>query len=161
MGQITAALAQIPTDWFVIFVGFVLISFETFRAGAGRACALALAFPVSAVLLDAVTGAVVAGGVANAFATPVLRAVLFGALFVLAYTLVHQIGVFYGSEAGRPFLALLSGFACMAIVVVFWVHTPALTAVWKFGGSISALVGDSYRFWWLAGSYGILAFVRR
>lgn len=160
MIQVTAVLGHIPIDWIVIFVCFLFIAFDTFRSGAGRASALALAFPVSAVLLSVLPSALVVGPIASQLSTPVLQAVLFAIVFAITYWLIHRIGVFYGSEAGQPLSTLLTGLAGTAIVLVFWVHSPALEAVWHFSSSIESLFAEGYRFWWLVGSYAVFAFVR-
>ncbi len=160
MAQFINAFAHIPIDYLLIAGCFVVVAFDTFRSGAGRACALALSFPVSAILLTTLPSAAFVGAITAKLSTPVLQAVLFAVVFAIAYVLVHRIGVFYGNEAGRPLLAILAGLAGTAIVLAFWIHTPALQAVWQFSAAIHALFADSYRFWWLLGSYAALAFVR-
>lgn len=154
------ALSHVSLDYVLIGVFFVLVMFDTFRSGAGRACALAIAFSVASILFSMLPQALFLGAIASQFSSPFLQAILFIIVFVVAYLFVHRIGVFYGNEAGRPVLAIIAGVATTAAMLAFAVHTPALQALWHFGQPIETIFAKPYQFWIVLASYGGLAFVR-
>ncbi|HWP61563.1 MAG TPA: hypothetical protein VN495_03095, partial [Candidatus Paceibacterota bacterium] len=84
----------------------------------------------------------------------------FVVLFAIAYVLCNRIiGMNFGAGAA-PFSSIAIGFATTAIVVVFWLQVPALSTIWHFGPAVSSVFAAQYAFWWLLGSYVVLAGLR-
>src|SRR3989344_2442016 len=160
LDSVTTLFAGIPTDWLILCVFAILAASETFRSGARTACVLALALPVGLVVFLAAENAAIIGSFVGQFSTATLQAVLLCILIVAAYMVVNLIGLEWGGQGGQTIQAALTGVALTAIVVTFWLATPALGEVWQFGPSGQEIFGESYRFFWLAGSYVALAFAR-
>ena len=150
----------VPTDWMILGAFAIFAAFDCLRSGARRACTLALALPIALLLFSASGKAAFLGGITEQFSTPILEAVLLGILVVVSYVLIGRIGLSWGGESGQTIQAALGGVALTAILTTFWLATPALDALWRFGPDAQAVFGEAYRFWWLLGSYAVLAFVR-
>jgi len=157
---ITGFFAGIPTDWLIIGVFALLFALDAVRAGARRICLLALALPVTVVLVANLPKAALLGSVTAQFSTPILGAVLFVIVLVVMYILIGRIGLAWGGEAGQTIQAAISGVAIAALVVTFWLQVPELDSIWHFGTQVQNIFGEGYRFFWLFGSYAALAFVR-
>src|SRR3989338_2929609 len=153
------SLSAIPTDWIVIVSFAILIAFDSVRPGTARASALALSLPVTLFLISALPHAKVLSGIAGQFATPALKAVLFGIVFVVAYILVRRMSVPNRNNSGASIQALIAGVATVAVVVVVWLQVPELQSVWHFGAQVQSVFGEAYRFWWVTGAFVALAFV--
>jgi hypothetical protein len=164
MGSIYAlvgnTLIHWPTDWIIIGAVAVFIALDTLRNGGTRAATLALALPATLFVMDTLPRTLFIGSVLKQFSTPVLQAVLFGIVFVALYVLIYRIIGFYSTSTGAPVEALLTGLAATAILMVVWLHVPALDSLWRFGPQVHIVFSESYRFWWLAASYLSLAFAR-
>lgn len=160
LDAIMSAFSGIPTDWLIIGSFALLLAFDAVRAGARRICLLALALPAAVLLVESLPDAALLGGIAVQFSTPVLEAVLFFIVLAVMYVIVGRIGLAWGGEAGQTLQAALAGVAATALVVTFWIQVPALDSIWHFGPQVQDIFGESYRFFWLLGSYAALAFVR-
>lgn len=158
--HVPSVLAHWPTDWIIIGAAAAFIAFDTLRSGGTRASALALALPATLLILEAIPQAIGIGALAKQLSTPVLQVLLFGVLFVALYVLTYRIIGFFSAASGGPIQALFCGIGATAILVVVWVSMPELSALWQFGPHVQAVFGESYRFWWLLGSYGAIAFAR-
>lgn len=152
--------SSIPTDWLILGSITIFIAFDILRSGARRAVSAALALPIALMLFAAAENAVVVGDIARQFETPPLQAALIGILFVVLYVLIGRMGLTWGGEAGQTIQAALGGVALTAIATTFWVAIPPLNSLWTFGPDVQLVFGESYRFFWLIGSYAALAFVR-
>lgn len=150
----------VPTDWMIIGAVAIFAAFDTLRSGARRTCTFAFALPVTYVLIGSVPQAVVLGGIAGQFSTPLLQAILFFIILAVIYVTVSRIGLSWGGEAGQTIQAALAGVAGTALLVVFWLQIPALSTLYHFGADVQNIFGESYRFFWIIGSYAALAFVR-
>ncbi|MBI2610413.1 hypothetical protein HYW60_00540 [Candidatus Kaiserbacteria bacterium] len=152
--------SAIPTDWFIIG-GIVLLSaFDCVRTGVRRVSQIALAFPLSALLMQNLPKAFILGEAAAQFSTPLMQALLLGFVFAVLYVLIGRIGISWGGEEGQPIQAALAGVASAGIVTTMWIATPALDSLWHFGPQVQEIFGEAYRFWWLLGSLAALAYVR-
>ncbi|OGG79171.1 hypothetical protein A3A39_03575 [Candidatus Kaiserbacteria bacterium RIFCSPLOWO2_01_FULL_54_13] len=160
LDSLTSLFAAVPTDWMIIGSFAILAAFDCVRSGARRVCTLALALPPTVILAESLSKAEILGGITGQFSTPMLEAVLFGILLVGMYVLIARIGLSWGEEAGQTIQAALAGVALTAIVVTIWIATPALDQLWNFGPQVQQIFGESYRFFWLLGSFAALAFVR-
>ena len=150
----------VPTDWMIIGAVAIFAAFDTLRSGARRTCTFAFALPVTYVLIGSVPQTVVLGGIAGQFSTPLLQAILFFIILAVIYVTVSRIGLSWGGEAGQTIQAALAGVAGTALLVVFWLQIPALSTLYHFGADAQNIFGESYRFFWIIGSYAALAFVR-
>src|SRR3989344_2874353 len=153
LDTITNFFAGIPTDWLIIGSFVLLAAFDAVRAGSRRICLLALALPVTVVLVANLPKAVLLGSIVTQFSTPVLGAVLFFIVLVITYIIIGRIGLAWGGEAGQTLQAALSGVAIAALAVTFWIQVPVLDSIWHFGPQVQDIFGESYRFFWLLGSY--------
>src|SRR3989344_5979562 len=157
---VTSLFAHFPTDWIIIVVLSIFIAFDALRSGLGRVTALALSLPATLFLAGSLSQARILSGVAGQFSTPLLKAVLFGIVFAAAYLLVRRMAPSYATGSGEVIQALLAGVAGTITLVIVWLQVPELQAVWHFGSQVQAVFGEAYRFWWIALSYLVLAFVR-
>ncbi len=158
--HIPSLLAHWPTDWIIVGAVTVFIAFDTLRSGGTRASALALALPATVLILEAVPHASGIGALAQRLSTPVLQVLLFVALFVALYILTYRIIGFFSAASGGPVQALFCGLGATAILMAVWVSMPELSALWHFGPQVQAVFSEPYRFWWLLGGYGAIAFAR-
>lgn len=157
---LTSTISSVPIDWFIIAGFAVLAAFDVLRNGASRIGAMALALPVTLLLVSTFPSAAFLDALSSQLATPMLEAVLFVALFIALFVLIRRMDLSYGAEAGLPIAALFAGIAGTAILVVVWLQVPALDTLWQFGPDVRAIFGGQYSFWWLIGSYAAFAFVR-
>lgn len=156
----TGAFATVPLDWLVLGVLAIVAAIDIMRSGARRICVAALALPVSLFLFSTMQDTAFVGGAIAQFTTPVIQAALIGALFVVMYVLIGRLGLSWGDEYGQPIQAALGGVAFAAILATFWLATPELTSLWSFGAQAGEILGEQYRFFWILGGYGILAYIR-
>ncbi len=155
---ISSTFSGIPIDWIILGVFAVLAAFISLRSGTGHACTLALSLPLAALFTKLLPSAAFVGGMIPS--DPTTEAFLFLGVLVVTCILVSRISASWDGGGGRPIQAALAGVAGTAILVTFWIMTPALDTLWHFGPQIQDLFGESYRFWWLIGSYSVLAFTR-
>src|SRR3989338_3795218 len=156
----TSLFAHFPTDWIILIVFAILIAFDAIRSGPGRARALALSLPATLFLSAALEHARILSGVAEQFSSPAMKSALFGVVFVAVYLLVLKMSARYTSNSVEIIQALMAGVAAAAVLVVVWLAVPGLQGIWNLGPPVQGGVGEGYRFWWVVGSYLVLAFVR-
>ncbi len=160
VSAITDIFSSVPADWFIIGRVALAAAFDCIRGGARRVSQIALAFPLSALLMQSLPHAFILGDAIKQLTTPLMQALVLGLVFAVLYVLLGRIGISWGGEGGQPMQAALAGVAMTSIIITMWLPTPALDSLWHFGPQIQDLFGDQYRFWWLVGSLGALAFVR-
>jgi len=158
METVQGLFSTVPLDY-VFLGGFaLLIALDTLRSGTGRASAIALAFPVAAVLFSYAKEAPFLG---SAISSPMLEAVAFLALGVVLFFGIRRMGLeFVSNGMGQPVQAALAGVAATAVVAVIWMHVPALEAFWEFSPHIQSIFAAEFRLFWLLGAFGALAFAR-
>ncbi len=145
----------------MIIGGFTLLAaLDCVRSGARRVSQLSLAFPLAALLMQSLPQAFILGDVADQFSTPLMQALLLGVVFVSLYILIGRIGLSWGGEEGLAIQAAIAGVAASGIVVTMWIATPPLQSLWHFGPQVQEIFGETYRFWWLLGSFAALAYLR-
>ncbi|MDO8561545.1 MAG: hypothetical protein Q7S05_01830 [bacterium] len=155
------SLPSVPTDWIIIVILVILIAFDAVRSGLGRVTSLVLSLPATLFLISALPHAKVLSGLTEQFSAPLLKAVIFGVVFVATYLLVRRMSDPYETKRGEVIQALLAGVAGTAIAVVVWLQVPELQSVWHFGPQVQAVFGEQYRFWWLLISLIALSTFRR
>ncbi|OGG56442.1 hypothetical protein A3D71_01415 [Candidatus Kaiserbacteria bacterium RIFCSPHIGHO2_02_FULL_55_20] len=160
VASISSVFANWPTDWIILGVVAAVIAAECLRAGTNRAASLGLALPLALLLSSALPSAALLGGVLKQAQAPAGQAIIFLVLVIFSYFLANRILSFFSDSSGKPVQALIAGIATAVLLVVFWFQVPALDSLWHFGQQVTAVFGESYRFWWLAGSYIALAVVR-
>ena len=151
---------NLPLDWIVIAALVIIFAADSLRSGAQRASIAALALPAALILYSLITKASLASAAMAQLTTPLAQALLFLGILVVMLVSIARIGISYGVEAGAPIQSTVAALAVVAILVTVWVQVPALESIWRFGPQVQAIFAESYRFWWLIGSYLALAIVR-
>lgn len=157
---VVSVATGVPVDWMVIGGFTLLAALDCVRSGARRVSQLSLAFPLAALLMQSLPQAFILGDVADQFSTPLMQALLLGVVFVSLYILIGRIGLSWGGEEGLAIQAAIAGVAASGIVVTMWIATPPLQSLWHFGPQVQEIFGETYRFWWLLGSFAALAYLR-
>lgn len=159
LDRIPDILHAIPLDWILLGVFALVVSFDTMRAGAGRAITLALALPAAMLIFASAAKAVLLGSIIGGFSSPTAQALLFVALAVALYILIARI-VSSHSGGGQPIQSAVAGVALTVVFITIWLQVPALDSIWHFGWQVQGLFAEQYRFWWLICSYLALSFAR-
>ncbi|MDB5238470.1 MAG: hypothetical protein JWM46_740 [Candidatus Kaiserbacteria bacterium] len=157
LASVTGTFAHISTDWIILVALVLLVTVDALRSGASRAIALSLALPptyLCAALLS--KSAIVGASLASIKGVPyaVILLLLLGVFTVM----MHRISRDYNSASVPN--AILAGLATTALLAVFWMQLPALSALWHFSAPASEIFGSAYALFWLIGSYAALAAVR-
>lgn len=156
-----AFFSGIPLDY-VILGGIVLvIALDSLRSGIGRACAIAVALPLTMLLYPLLKSGVLTSSATFLFETPLSQALTFGALLIVSYFLARRMGLeFIDGGMGEPIQAIIAGISIAIIFTVIWIQLPALDTLWHFSDQITSLFTEKFRLWWLLASYAALAFAR-
>lgn len=158
--QMPAFLSSIPIDWIVIGAAFILIAAFILRFGTDIPAALTLALP-SASMLDALLPhAAFIGTALKSFSTPMEQAGIFVVLVVILTFLFARVISTFGAGANSFMAAGCASLATIIMLLIFWTQLLALAAVWHFGSPIQSFFVEQYRFWWIAGSFILLAVAR-
>ncbi len=160
LSAVQGFLDALPIHWFFIGGFFVLVVLDSLRSGTARATALAVALPfasfVSALIPQTAflkDQAFISQGYGPL--------IIYGFLFLVFYMLLRRMGLeHFESGIGEPIQSLLAALAVSAVLILVWVHTPALPAFWGLGEPFSSFFAEPYRLFWLVGSYLALAFAR-
>lgn len=160
--DLTSIVSATPLslDWVIVAVVAVLLVFDCMRKGSGRAATLVFAALTASFTAQALTSAAYMRPVIAQLTTPSLQAGMFIGIFFFAYVLARRIFPDFGEDSANPLSALLGGLAATAILVVVWLATPQLSALWQFGSHVLAIFGEAYRFWWLLAGLALLSFSR-
>ncbi len=153
-------LNSFPIHWFILGGFFVIIVLDSLRSGTARATALAVALPFAAFLstLIPITAFIKDQAFIAQGRGPI---VLFVALFVIIYMLMRRMGLeHFESGRGEPIQSLLAATAVSSVLILTWVHTPSLNALWSLGEPFTGLFAEPYRLFWLLGAFLGLAFAR-
>jgi hypothetical protein len=150
---------HIPMDWIVLAAFAILVAFDALRGGLSRPTALAIALPLTLVLIGYMPDATLMGGFAQNLSA-LLRLLLDAAILIIMFILMYRITDTFGSDSYHILQTLMSGFAVAIVAVVVWLQLPALDSVWHFGPQVQTVFGSAYRFWWLVGAYIALAATR-
>lgn len=161
MQSFSSIVSHVPMDWVVIGVFFALIVALALRLGTRIPAALALAFPIATIATNALSSAALLSSFTGNSASETTRLALFLVVLVISYVLVFKILGQFTVSGSAPMSALLAALAGTAITLVFWVETPSLETLWRFGPQVVAIFGALYRFWWILASYLVLAWTRR
>lgn len=153
------ALANWPTDWFIVGAFVAIIAFDALRRGRARAAAVAFALPLALFCTQALGEAYAIGPAANEAAAPWGAAAIFAAIFAALYVAAHRITASAFGDSAGVVQALFAGLSATAILLVVWLSYPALDALWQWGPQVRAVFAEEFRFFWIAASYLALAFL--
>lgn len=154
-------LSGIPYEWIAIGALATILAIDSLRSGIGRAIALALAAPLSVFLFSFFDSALVLKDIVALQQSAVAQVIVLAGLFVACFILLRRLGIeYYESGVREPIQSLLAAVAATAVVTLVWVDTPILMGVYELGSQIQTLFADSYRLWWILGSFATLTFVR-
>lgn len=150
---------SLPMDWLVILILALASAADCVLAGANRSVALTLAYPLALILYTASAQALLLSSAMEHVTGPYMQAGAFAFMLFLSWVAAYRLMTMF--DAPLPlWLSLLCGAATSVILIVFILATAPIQAVAQFSGSIHTVFGEAYRFWWLAASYLILAYVR-
>jgi hypothetical protein len=157
-GSVSSAFSQIPLDWILVVIFFVVIAADALRAGPVRAGAIAISLPLSALLYQMIPQTVLLSSISSQFPKSFEQALLFAILEIILFVCFNQL--LYSFESHSSLLsAVVCGLCATVVVLVVWTQVPVLQSLWHFDSQIVAIFGASYRFFWLIGSYLALAFI--
>lgn len=159
LNAIIATMLHLPLDWVILGVVAILLAFETYRSGSSHASALAVSFPIAYVLLQWVPTTLPLSSI-PLMSDPRVLAGIFSAVVIFLVMLVGRIFFTFSTGSGGILQAALCGIGTSVIVVVFWVASPTLSAVYVFGPQIQAVFGEAFRAWWILAAFFALAFAR-
>jgi len=158
LSAIYSVFSHVPVEWIVIGAFFLLIVADALRAGSVRAASLALSFPITGMLMQMIAQTALLSTVVGQLKNNIEQVILFAIIEAVIFVCVHQ--MLYSFD---PYTSLVSsivcGLAASVVVLVVWVETPALNAIWQFDPNIQAIFGHSFGFFWLIASYLALAFI--
>lgn len=157
--SLSSIVAHWPMDWIFIFAFAVITALDAMRTGPARATALVLSLPASLLVMQQLPHAFFLGAIFAQFTAPLAQLALFGAIAILLYIATYRL-IFTFSNGIGPIQALIVGMAAAAVLLIVWLQVPSLDGLWHFGTQVHAVFGVAYRFWWLVGSYVVLAAVR-
>lgn len=149
-----------PIHWFFLGGFFVLVVLDSLRGGTARATALAVALPFAGFLATLVPQTAFLKDLAFV-SQGYGPLVVFSVLFLVFYMLLRRMGFeHFESGIGEPIQSLIAALAVSAVLILTWIHTPALSGFWTLGEPFLSLFVEPYRLFWLIGSYLALAFAR-
>ena len=158
-GLPSLAALSFSTDWIVFCLLIVVGTVDTWRSGSSRATALALGLPLAVVLFTTMPQALILGSLA-AKSTPILSAVIFTILAIVSFFACYNIIGAFSSDDGSIPRALLTGVAAAILIVVFALQIPVFQSAWHASSSFASAFGPTFRWWWIVGSFAVLAYVR-
>lgn len=152
---------SISIDWILFSVLVALFALESFRSGSARAATFAISLPLSLIALQWLSSSFIVGNILHEYVkNSPLQLGVFAILFALFFFLTYRIVGSPGGGNGGVLPAVISGFSATVVLMAVWPLIPGLAGYWQFADSLSLLFGESYRAWWLIGSYVALAFAR-
>lgn len=157
--SLSSVVTNWPMDWIFIFAFAVITALDAMRTGLARATALVLSLPAALLVMQQIPDAFFLGTLFAQFQSPLAQLAIFLAIAILLFIATHRL-IFSFSNGTGPVQALMVGFAATAVLLVVWLQVPALDGLWHFGNQVQTVFGVAYRFWWLIGSYVVLAAAR-
>lgn len=161
MEAVRQFVVAVPFDWFIVAGFAFIIAIDALRSGIGRAAAITLALPIAIALYGFLPMTAVLSGMSIFSSSNMAARVTLGIIFGATYIMIRRMGIdFFDSGIGEPIQAIIASASATAIVLVFWLSTPALNDLWTVGPQLQALFSEPYRLFWLAGAYAALVFAR-
>lgn len=161
MDAATSIFTSVPIDWFIVGGVVAIFAIDSLRSGIGRAVALALAAPLGLLLFSLVDSTLVLKDVEALQDSSMAQAVLILVLIALCFVMLRRMGIeYFDSGVRAPLQSILAAASTTAILLVVWMHAPAFSDWYTFGDQMQAVFSESYRLWWILGSFATLTFVR-
>ena len=160
LSAVSSVFSHVPIDWILIVVFVVLIALDAMRGGLSRATALAIALPVTLLLLEFVQDTALLGNLSTILSSPVLELLFDAAALIVIFVLMYRLTDTFGSSSSSAVQSLLAAIGTVAIIVTIWIQLPILETVWHFGPQVQYVFGTAYRFWWMIASYIVIAAAR-
>lgn len=157
---LASSISHISIDWLIIAGLVILLTIDALRSGSGRTAAIALALPSAALFFDGLAKTVFLGSAMASATSPTAHAAIFMVLVVALYFIINRMMPHYDDISGSPLLGVLAGIATTVAILATWVHLSFLSSIWKFGPTITLVLDDPFRLWWILASFLALAFVR-
>ena len=156
----TAFFTHISFDWIILILCASVLTFDALRSGLSRVTALALALPLTLLLLEYAQNAQFMTSLERQLSSPASRLIFDAALLIVLCIIMYRITDTFAASSYHLLQALIGGIAATAIVIIVWLQIPALDSVWHFGPQVQAIFGATYRFWWCLAAFIGLAFAR-
>ena len=150
----------IQTDWLIIGLLIIILVSVAVRWGTSRACVVAVTLPVSVFMFSLINDSVGTAAIVSHVTSPLMQSLVFLGILVFVYIMTYRMYRGYIGEGEGLWLAFLAGLATSFVVLVVWIHTPALGSIWEFSSQIKSVFGSSYAFWWMIISLFTLGYVR-
>ena len=147
-------------DWSIIFSLVVIVTAIAVKWGTARACVIAVTLPVSAFIYTLVHDGFLVSSIDSHLSSPLMQSGIFAIISIFVYIMTHRMYRNYVNEGESIIFALLAGIATTCIILVVWIHTPALTSIWNFIPMIDTIFGATYALWWMLISLLVLGYVR-
>ena len=153
-------IGTIQTDWLIIGLLLVILVATAVKWGTARACVVAVTMPVSAFLFSLINDSIGTSAIVSHFNAPFTQSLEFIGIIVFVYIMTHRMYRSYSGDGEGLWLAFLAGLATSFVVLVVWIHTPALGIIWEFSSQTKNVFGTNYAFWWMIISLFTLGYVR-
>lgn len=153
-------LGIIQIDWVIIGLLIIILTATAIRWGTVRTCVIAVTMPVSAFLFSLISSSAIASSVSSNMNSPLMQSGIFIALLVFVYIMTYRMYRSFLGEGERLWLAFVAGLAASFVVIVVWIHTPALASIWEFSKQTQSIFGSLYALWWMIASLLLLGYVR-
>ncbi|HET8580970.1 MAG TPA: hypothetical protein VFL98_00685 [Candidatus Paceibacterota bacterium] len=149
----------VPMDFLIFFIAWVVLSVVALQGGRGEVLSMMLGAFVGVAVFDYAQKAFwLSGIIAPYVAVPRDAAIGLAILIILSYLVIRMLMLPYGSDLiGSPSQSAVIGFLCTAIIFSIWVAAPSTDAIWHFGSLFQTIFSPMYAFWWIVGSFGLLA----
>jgi len=147
-----------PLEWFALIVLGIVSFVDTMRSGPNRSIAISLALLTSTFLYDQLPSTVFLGPILKAFGS--FQGIIFLIFFALLIVLFLRIISPFNANSTGPLLAGLTALATVVLLIVIWIHTPALEALYHMSAPMQFLFTAPYSLLWTLGALVVFALVR-
>lgn len=158
LSAVTGFFSHISYDWIILGAIATFFVFDALRTGPAKITALAIALPIALLLSGAAEKALLIGSIA-ARDSQAMQSGIFVILTVILFIVFYRI-VDSGRDSMHPLQSIAAGIACSVILIVTLLQVSSILSLWSVSDTIRSVFGESYRLWWLLGSYMVLAAVR-
>jgi hypothetical protein len=157
MDVVTTWFNSVPLDWFILAIFCTIILIDALRGSTVRAAAVAIAFPIAAILFSYLADTAYLGAIAAAegYVPAIVFLGLTIGIFVFAYRMMGW------GDSVRPPQAVMGAVGATVVAVSVWLSIDALEALWNFGPLLDSVFGDTYRLFWIVGGLALAALSRK
>ena len=149
----------VPTDFIILLVTWIVLSIVTLQGGRGEVISGVLGGFMGLVLYEYLLKAAwISGFFASIVSNPQQAAILFVVLVVTSYLGIRQMMLPYGSDLiASPTQSAVLGFLSTIALLAIWMIAPHTSAIWQFGALFQNAFAASYTFFWLFGTFAMMA----